>query len=249
MHRLILCGGGHVSLALARACAPLEFDIVIIDDRAEFASPARFPMASRVLAMPFADALEQLAPGGGDYVCVLTRGHAFDAACVAQVLPRGCAYVGMIGSARKCALVRAGLAEAGLPRECIATLRAPIGLAIGAESPDEIAISIAAELISVRAAAGGSARILPDGPGVEVTIVKKTGSAPRGVGANMLVRPNGEVCGTIGGGRLEFLAVQEALALLSGGGGAVTRRYDLSGAEQDPGMLCGGTVEVEFRAR
>ena len=78
MDRLILCGGGHVSLELAHVASRLEFEVIVIDDRAEFADPARFPMAARVLCAPFLEALDALGSRESDYYAILTRGHAFD---------------------------------------------------------------------------------------------------------------------------------------------------------------------------
>ena len=100
MERLILCGGGHVSLEVAYMASHLEFEVVIIDDRAEFANPERFPMAAQVLCKPFLEALDELGSRSDDYYVILTRGHAFDGDCLAKVLQGDYAYVGMIGSMR-----------------------------------------------------------------------------------------------------------------------------------------------------
>ena len=106
MERLILCGGGHVSLEVAQIAQRLEFELAVIDDRPEFANAARFPMADRVLCMPFLEALEALGSRESDYYVILTRGHAFDRECLAKVLEGSYAYVGMIGSKTKVAAVR-----------------------------------------------------------------------------------------------------------------------------------------------
>ena len=112
MERLILCGGGHVSLQVAQIAQRLDFALAVIDDRPEFANPDRFPMA-RVLCMPFLEALDQLGGGAQDYYVILTRGHVFDRTCLEWVLRHERAYVGMIGSRIKVAAVMTALEEAG----------------------------------------------------------------------------------------------------------------------------------------
>ena len=250
MERLILCGGGHVSLELAHIAGRLEFELIVIDDRPEFASPARFPMAARVLCAPFPEALEELGSREDDYYVLVTRGHAHDRDCLEHVLRGKYAYVGMIGSRGKVAAVKAALAGAGIPRETLEGVYAPIGLDIGAQTPAEIAVAIAGQLVQVRARRGPAPVPPPEeAPGVLCTITAKRGSAPRGVGTWMLVRPDGSVLGTIGGGGVEHAALERAKALWARGGGPVTEHYDLSPGAADLGMVCGGSVDVEFRVR
>lgn len=249
MERLIICGGGHVSLALAQIGALLEFDITVIDDRAEFANRERFPMASDVLAMPFLDALTKLGSRADDYYVIVTRGHAFDRDCLGKVLSGQYAYAGMIGSKVKIAAVMKALTEQGFSGEILDGVHSPIGLKIGGQTPAEVAVSIAAELVQFRAGHGPKAAPVPEGPGVLCSIVKKTGSAPRGVGAWMLVRPDGMTEGTIGGGAVEFQAVKDALALLENGESLLRKTYDLTPKAAELGMVCGGIIEVEFTTR
>ena len=158
---------------------------------------------------------------------ILTRGHAHDRDCLEHVLRGKYAYAGMIGSRTKVAAVKAALEAAGIARETLDGVHSPIGLSIGAQTPAEIAVSIAAELVQERARRGPAAAPPAAGePGVLCTITAKRGSAPRGVGTWMLVRPDGSVLGTIGGGAVEHLAVQEAKALWAHGGGPVRRHYE-----------------------
>ena len=152
MERLILCGGGHVSLQVAQIAQRLDFALAVIDDRPEFANPDRFPMA-RVLCMPFLEALDQLGGGAQDYYVILTRGHVFDRTCLEWVLRHERAYVGMIGSRIKVAAVMTALEEAGWPRSVLEQVYSPIGLEIGAQTPAEIAVAIAAQLGTGKAAA------------------------------------------------------------------------------------------------
>ena len=106
MERLILCGGGHVSLELAHIAGRLEFELIVIDDRPEFANESRFPMARRVICAPFLEALAELGSREDDYYCLLTRGHVHDRDCLEHVLRGRYAYIGMIGSRAKVAAVK-----------------------------------------------------------------------------------------------------------------------------------------------
>ena len=249
MERLILCGGGHVSLELAHIAARLEFEVVVIDDRPEFANDARFPMVHQVLCMPFEEALDQLGSRDTDFYAILTRGHVFDKECLAHVLRGQYAYVGMIGSRTKVAAVYKALREEGFSQEMLDGVHSPIGLSIGGQTPAEIAVSIAAQLVQVRAQRGPGAVRPPQEPGMLCTIVEKHGSAPRGVGTWMLVRPDGTCAGTIGGGAVEYQARQDALSLWQAGVEHAQREYDLSHAAAELGMVCGGRVKVEFKLR
>ena len=145
MERLILCGGGHVSLEVAHIARRLEFELVIIDDRPEFASRDRFPMAGQVVCAPFLEALDALGSRESDYYVILTRGHAHDRDCLEHVLRGKYAYAGMIGSRTKVAAVKAALEAAGIAREILDGVHSPIGLPIGAQTPAEIAVSIVVE--------------------------------------------------------------------------------------------------------
>ena len=249
MERLILCGGGHVSLEVAHIAQRLEFELIVIDDRPEFANSERFPMASQVLCQSFLQALDQLGSRESDYYVILTRGHAFDKECLAHVLRGACAYVGMIGSRVKVAAVRKALLAEGFAPEALDGVHAPIGLPLGGQTPAEIAVSICAQLVAERARLGPAALPPPAAEGVLCTIVEKHGSAPRGVGAWMLVSPDGSCQGTIGGGAVEYQAKLDALALWRAGGTEQAREYDLSHAAAELGMVCGGRVTVRFTAR
>lgn len=247
MERLILCGAGHVSLELAHIAQRLDFELHVIDDRAEFANTERFPMA-KVYAGEFDAILDELGALPTDYYAVLTRGHAYDLQCVTRILRRPFAYLGMIGSRAKVAHCRAALLDLGFTPEQVDQLHAPIGLPIGGQTPAEIAVSIAAQLVQERARSGGAGAPAPSGHGMLATIVEKHGSAPRGPGAWMLVAPDGTCTGTIGGGALEFEARAMALDLLTQDKETARATFDLSLASAgELGMVCGGTVTVEFK--
>lgn len=147
-----LCGAGHVARALAAILDTTGFRTTVLDDRADFANPGRFPGADRVVLLDAWDrALEGLDVGPGHFVVIVTRGHAFDREVLRQALRTDAGYIGMISSRRKRDAIFASLREEGFAEEDLERVHAPIGLSIGAETPEEIAVSIAAELIRHRA--------------------------------------------------------------------------------------------------
>jgi xanthine dehydrogenase accessory factor len=147
---LYIFGAGHVSHFVSRIAAMADFDVTVIDDRAEFANQERFPEATRVLAEDFAQVLDQLSFHGNEYVVILTRGHKHDALVLEQVMTRPTRYVGMIGSKRKTKMVMDYMRQKGFDEKLLGTVYAPIGIEINSETPQEIAVSIVAELIKVR---------------------------------------------------------------------------------------------------
>jgi len=149
---LYLFGGGHVSQELEPVLSHLGFRCVVLEDRPEFARRDLFPTAEDVRLVDFTKIADFVTLGPEDYVCILTRGHSYDTAVQAQVLPCRPCYVGVIGSRKKAAGVRKALKEEyGLSDDLLDLVTTPIGLDIDAETPAEIAISIAAQLIQVRA--------------------------------------------------------------------------------------------------
>lgn len=142
-------GGGHISTALAKSASAAGFGIVVIDDREQFANKERFPMAQE-LYTSYEDAFARLAPNAASYVVIVTRGHRDDMRVLAWAVRTEARYVGMIGSKRKVISVYQALEKEGYAPEEFSRVFAPMGLEIGALSPDEIAISITAELVAVR---------------------------------------------------------------------------------------------------
>jgi len=149
--RVYIFGGGHVSRALVPAIAAVGFRPVVYDDRPEFADLSLFPQAVGAIHGSFEELSKHVAITPDDYVVIMTRGHQADYEVLTQVLRSGAKYIGCIGSKRKLALCREKLLESGFTAEEYARVHAPIGLAIGAETPAEIAVSVAAEMIAVRA--------------------------------------------------------------------------------------------------
>ena len=148
-------GGGHVGLALEPVLRYIGFSTVVIDDRPEFASRERFPQADEVRVIgSFDDAYEDMETDENSYIVIVTRGHAGDYDVLKQTLTRPNAYIGMIGSKGKVAEVYRMLRDDGFSQEQLDRVYSPIGLSIYSETPEEIAVSIAAEMIQVRAGYG-----------------------------------------------------------------------------------------------
>lgn len=148
--QLVVCGGGHVAAALVKQAKLLGIPVLAIDDREEFAQQLRAAGADTVLCAPFAQALQGVPGGAETYFAVLTRSHVFDLDCLTRILQKPAAYVGMMGSRGRAALVRRQLLESGLDSQRIDALCAPIGLAIGAQTAAEIALSILAQIVQVK---------------------------------------------------------------------------------------------------
>jgi xanthine dehydrogenase accessory factor len=146
---LYIFGGGHVSSAVARVASSAGFSIGIADDRTTFANQERFPMAGEIYTT-YEEAYEKIKPNASSYLLIVTRGHKDDMRVLAWAVRTGARYIGMIGSKRKVLSVYKALEREGYSAEEFARVHAPVGLDIGALSPEEIAVSIAAELIAVR---------------------------------------------------------------------------------------------------
>lgn len=149
--RVWIFGGGHVSQALVPALAAVDFRCVVLEDRADFCLRELFPGAEEVRHIDMARALEEVPITSEDYVIIMTRGHRDDLLLQEQVLRTPARYIGVIGSRRKKAALFAQLRERGFTDADLERITTPIGLSIGAETPAEIAVSIAAQLIQVRA--------------------------------------------------------------------------------------------------
>jgi xanthine dehydrogenase accessory factor len=129
------------------------FRVCVIDDRGEFANTRRFPAADQIMVCPVAEAFKRIAVTPSTFIAIVTRGHADDREALRAALATRPAYLGMIGSRRKRDLIYASLIEEGVAAEDLRRVRTPIGISIGAETPEEIAVSIVAELIQIRAQA------------------------------------------------------------------------------------------------
>jgi len=147
---LYLFGAGHISTFLSPLAKLVGFGVVVIDDREEFANKKRFPDADEIIVTPIPQSFERIAVTSSSYIAVITRGHIHDHAVLKEALRHKPAYIGMIGSRRKKELIYQALMEEGISKETLQEVHSPIGLSIGAETPEEIAVCIVAELIQKR---------------------------------------------------------------------------------------------------
>ncbi|MBB5335592.1 xanthine dehydrogenase accessory factor [Pectinatus brassicae] len=255
---VVIVGGGHVAVAIAKLAEFLEFNTVVIDDRAEFVSLERFPYSQRIAER--VDRALQQDFGDNAYYVIVTRGHKDDFRAVLAVLQKKYyRYLGMIGSKQKVGIIRQKLHDKGYENTQIDNIHAPIGLPIGAITVEEIAVSILAEIIAIKSAFVGDrtqnnvfaaleeivvGKIQEKA--VVATIIEKHGSSPRGVGSKMLVTQSGKIFGTIGGGAVEYAAQKRAVQIIAEKT-AVIEEYDLSPQDASKlGMICGGRVKVLF---
>jgi xanthine dehydrogenase accessory factor len=152
---LYLFGGGHVSAQIIPMASKVGFKVEVIDDRPEFADARKFPEAAKVHQYPFEGVLRRIPVDESSYLVIVTRGHIHDKTVLEQCLRTKAKYIGMIGSRRKKEMIYEKLLEEGFTKADLDRVHAPIGLGIGAETPEEIAVSIVAELIQVRAGKEG----------------------------------------------------------------------------------------------
>lgn len=259
--KMVICGAGHVSMPVIEIAKMLGFRVTAIDDREQFVQNALDHGADEGICSGFEEALAGI-PGDPDtFFIIVTRGHMSDSECLLNTVNKPHAYIGMIGSRRKVGLVKQMLADNGIERDVIDSVHTPIGLDIGAETPEEIAVSILAEIIEVKNKANKSTGIPADimnalmsdkrGPAVMATIISKKGSSPRAAGTRMLVGEDGAITGTIGGGCAEATVIVYASEVLRElkekheTTGPVIMNVDMTGKDvAESGMICGGAIEV-----
>lgn len=240
---LIICGAGHVSTKLAEIAHMIDMQTIVIDPRTEWANKERYPH-SQIINDELSSVNKYLIPGA--YYAVITPGHKDDELCVEQILNTDYSYLGMIGSHMKVNKTKSNLLDKGFSEEKVASLHAPIGLSIGAQTPAEIAVSIMAEIIQIKNKKPNSSAseelLSTDKSGMLCIIIDKTGSSPRGIGSMMLVTEN-EVIDTIGGGSIEHEAIMTARVNHS----AFIKDYSLNNeAAENIGMICGGKNKILF---
>jgi xanthine dehydrogenase accessory factor len=147
---LYVFGAGHVGVNLCRIASEAGFDLIVTDDRTSYATKERFPSAREVYAVDFDEATKQLDPNEASYIVIVTRGHRDDMRLLRWAVQTRARYIGMIGSKRKVIGIFKTLQEEGVPAHLFDRVHAPIGLDIGAVTPEEIAVAITAELIAFR---------------------------------------------------------------------------------------------------
>ena len=172
---LVIVGAGHIARPLCEITALMDFRVTVIDDRTDYADERWFPRASRVLLVDWEDPFREVDISPNSYIVLVTRGHRYDYECIQHLLTIDAhpAYVGMIGSRRRVTAAFEALIGGGVPPERLEEVHAPIGLDVGAETPEEIAVAIAAELISVRR--GGSGDRLTEREGVLKRVARRHG--------------------------------------------------------------------------
>jgi xanthine dehydrogenase accessory factor len=154
---LIICGGGHVGQAVAKAAALLDFKITVIDDRPEFSSREKFPDPGvRLITGDFVEALRSLKITQASHLVIVTRGHRHDEICLREVIEKPARYIGMIGSRRRSTTIREHMRREGVGAEHLRRVHSPIGLDIGAITPEEIALAILAEIVLARRGGNGA---------------------------------------------------------------------------------------------
>ena len=256
--QIVICGAGHVSIPVIKMAVMMDCEVIVLEDRPMYADHARLAGASQVICEPFEDALDKIQGSADTYFVILTRGHRYDQICLEKIAAKEHAYIGMIGSRRRTALVKQSLAEKGVDQEVLDAVYTPIGLDIGAQTPAEIGVAIIAEIIEVKnrkkRTYGYSKEIMraltaqepyPEKK-IMATIITRHGSAPQGLGTKMLIYRDGRCVGTIGGGCMEARVIQIA-RLMAAGEGEQARicHVDMTGNEaEEEGMVCGGEVDV-----
>lgn len=268
--RLIVFGAGHVGYHLCNFASKVGFNVIVVDDRPYFANEKKFGKDIKVICNTFENAFEILDIHKEDYVVIVTRGHKYDKFCLEKILSlEEVNYIGMIGSKRRVKIMKEELIEEGYSKEKIENIYSPIGLNIGAVTPEEISISILAELISVKRIGRVVAKNKPikvnnscelNKDVLEVlaklqnekislvTVISTKGSTPRKSGSKMIVYDSGNIIGTIGGGCAEAKIIKDA-ALMVGSKNLKIETIDMTGEiAEEESMVCGGKMTVLIEA-
>lgn len=248
---LFVFGAGHVSKALYDLAVLQGMKFTVADERGEVCSKERFPLAERIV-MPYETILRTDFDVCAPYYVIVTHGHSFDASCLEYALKHRSSYIGMIGSKGKVAATMERMKAVGFDQRVLDGVHSPIGISIGAVTPEEIAVSIMAEVISVFRSDRTLVTVDPklvktmaEKPGVEVRIVEKHGSAPRSIGSQLFVGIDGALYGTIGGGAIERKSIELAKSMMKIGTDYMLEDFSLD-ASSDLGMICGGKAKVSF---
>ncbi len=255
--KMVICGGGHVSIPIIQIGRMIGCQIFVLEDRPKFADHARQAGASEVICEPFEEGLGKIEGDQDTFFVIVTRGHRYDQICLESIAKKEHAYIGMIGSRRRAAAVKEAVIANGADADVVNSVYTPIGLAIDAQTPEEIAVAVMAQIIQVKnkqKRSGGFSTemietILNDKnkePKVLATIVERKGSAPREAGSKMLIMADGTCIGTIGGGCAEADLLQKALLMIrEHTKDSKLCHVDLTSSDaEEEGMVCGGTIDV-----
>ncbi len=258
--RLFIFGGGHIAKPLVEFAAKVGFSITVIDDRPSFANPVRFPEAEKVICEDFQKSFNLIEFKESDFVVIITRGHRHDKLVLSNVIKNNLRYIGMIGSRRRVRGMMEELISEGYSKEALDKVNSPIGLDIGAITPEEIAISIVSELITFKNKGNVVSKKFtypefdkelfleiskePSIPRAVLTILSSKGSVPRKPGAKMVTYITGKTLGSIGGGCSEAEVLTTARSIMSNKGFSI-QKVDMTGdVAESIGMVCGGTMDV-----
>lgn len=259
--RLIVLGGGHIALPLVEIASRVGFKVTVVDDRSSFANTARFMAAEKVICESFHKCFDEIKITRNDYIVIITRGHRHDTECLRQILKEPeTVYVGMIGSRRRVGVVKQELVLENFDEQRLNRVCTPIGLPIGAATPEEISISIVGELIK-RKRIDRAEQFMVNRSDLDsymlenlakprkepcslVTILSTKGSVPRGAGAKMLVTKSGQIIGSIGGGCSESAIMRTALEVIGSGRWLIEEINMTAEAAEEEGMVCGGIMTV-----
>lgn len=252
--KLVVCGGGYVSQALIRVARLLDFKIIALEDRLNFAQALKNAGADEVLYDSFDTSLDSIEGDLDTYFAIITRGHRYDTLCLERILKKSHAYIGMISSKFRAATTKKAMIKEGFAKALVESIYSPIGLKIGGQTPEEIGVSIAAELIAVKNKnkwSGGFNTELIEAvnnsklKAVLATIMTRKGSSPRDIGTKMVIFEDGSTAGTIGGGCAEADIRTQARHVLREG---KSRFYHIdmteSNINEEEGMICGGVMDV-----
>lgn len=258
--RLIIFGGGHIAKPLVEFASKVGFSITVIDDRPYFANSIRFPEAEKVICEDFQKSFNLIEFKQSDFVVIITRGHRHDKLVLSNVLKNNLSYVGMIGSKRRVKGMMEELISEGYSKEALDKVNSPIGLDIGAVTPEEIAISIVSQLISFKNKGNITSKkfVYPEFdkelfleiskeasiPRATLTILSSKGSVPRKPGAKMVTYLTGKTLGSIGGGCSEANILNTARSIMTNNGFSI-QEVDMTGdVAESVGMVCGGIMDV-----
>lgn len=257
---LVLCGGGHIGFALYNIAQMLEWNVTIIEDREEYCNKDKYPKANLLIGN-YQEEIDNLDLTNSA-VIIATRGHKFDKSCLeSALLKKKYRYLGMIGSKNKVASTKIAILEKinrneiNVSEEELNSIYSPIGLNINAQTPEEIAIAIIAEII--KATKNDRKQIVleqklleklanTDKPFVVARIIEKHGSAPREQGSFLAVFSDNSIQGTVGGGAVEYQVIEDCKKLLQSKNKSSQLFYhDLSNSKASKlGMICGGNVKI-----
>ncbi len=249
---IVVFGAGHVSKALYETARLLSMSVTVIDEREETANKERFPEAE-IIVRPYEEFFSSDCTFFRPYYVIMTHGHAYDAKALEWTLRRPSSYIGMIGSRGKVAATYQKMLDKGFTEDELDRVHSPIGLRIGAVTPEEIAVSIIGEIISVFRSVKNEFTISPSyiesvtgKKGVSARIIEKTGSAPREVGSELFYSPlEDRFYGTVGGGAVEKATEDKCREMWKNREKCRIIHYNLS-AEGDLSMICGGNVDMLF---